>query len=113
MSTKIGTAVVPPVFEEAKSYAFHDRTLPTAFIRVKFNSPSVTDKDATATRFMYEILSEELGELIRTKRSLSYAVGAYVIQYTAGIGVISASTSKPKETLEAMHEVIAQLKSKT
>lgn len=111
--TKPAVAVTPPVFNIDQSYAFNDRELPTAYIRVKMNAPGVADKDAVASRFMYEILSEELGEEIRTKRSLSYAVHAYTIQYSIGIGVLSVSTSKPKETIEALNDVLKQLKSKT
>lgn len=116
---KIAKAPVHPVtpetpqFDQAKAYVFKDRELPTAYIRIKLNAPSIQDKDAVATKLLYEILSEELGDLIRTKRSLSYAVHSFVIQYTLGIGVLSASTSKPKETLEAMHEVLEQMKTKT
>ncbi len=102
-----------PKFDEAKAFVFKDRELPTAYIRIKLNAPSLMDKDAVATRLLYEILSEELGDLIRTKRSLSYAVHSFVIQYTLGIGVLSASTSKPKETLEAINEVLQQIKTKT
>lgn len=102
-----------PKFDPAKAFVFKDRELPTAYIRIKLNAPSILDKDAVATKLLYEILSEELGDLIRTKRSLSYAVHSFAIQYTLGIGVLSASTSKPKETLEAMHEVLEQLKTKT
>ncbi len=116
---KIGKAAVLPVtpelpkFDAAKAYVFKDRELPTAYIRIKLNAPSVLDKDSVATKLLYEILSEELGDVIRTKRSLSYAVHAFAIQYSLGIGVLSASTSKPKETLEAMHEVLEQMKTKT
>lgn len=111
--SKPTVAVVPPDFSPSQSYAFHDRELPTAYVRIKLNGPGVTDKDAVAARFMYEILSEELGEEIRTKRSLSYAVHAFTLQYSIGVGVLSVSTSKPKETMEALHDVIKQLKSKT
>ncbi len=103
----------PPEFEDATAYKFNDRSLPTAYIRLKLNAPAVTAPDAVATRVLYEILSEELGEEIRTKRSLSYAVGSFLIQYSVGVGVISASTSKPEETLAAMHDVLQKLKSKT
>jgi zinc protease len=103
---------LPPPFDPAKSFIFKDRELPTAYIRIKLNAPSILDKDAVATKLLFEILSEELGDLIRTKRSLSYAVHAFAIQYSLGIGVLSASTSKPKETLEAMHEVLEQIKTK-
>jgi len=62
---------------------------------------------------MFEILSEELREEIRTKRSLSYSVYAFGIQYSMGIGVVGASTSKPKETLEAIELVVERFKKKT
>lgn len=107
------TPVQDPPFEEAKAYAFHDRELPTAYVRIKAPAPSVTAQDAVAARFLFEILSEELGEEIRTKRSLSYAVHSFVIQYSLGIGVITVSTAKPKETIEALQAVLDQIKTKT
>ncbi len=103
----------PPKFDAKTSFAFFDRDLPTAFIRIKLNGPSVHDKDAVAAKLLYEILSEELGDEVRTKRSLSYAVGSFLLQYSLGVGVISASTSKPKETLEAIQVVLDTMKSKT
>jgi predicted Zn-dependent peptidase len=102
-----------PVFDSNKAYAFFDRDLPTAYIRIKLNAPGINDKDAVATRLLYEILSEELGDEIRTKRSLSYAVHSFAIQYTLGVGVISASTSKPEQTLAAIKDVLAEIKAKT
>ena len=103
---------VAPVFDAKKAYTFHDRDLPTAFIKIKLNAPPANSKDSVSSRLLYEILSEELGDEIRTKRSLSYAVHSFVIQYSLGIGVISASTSKPKETLEAIHQVLQTIKTK-
>lgn len=102
----------PPVFDEAKSYAFNDRDLPTAYIRIKLNAVSALDKDAIPAHLMFEILSEELSDEVRTRRSLSYAVHSFLIQYHLGIGVISASTSKPKETLEAINDVIQAIKNR-
>lgn len=107
------TSVQQPKFDQKNAVSLLDRELPTAYIRIKVPAPSITDKDNVATRFMFEVLSEELGEEIRTKRSLSYAVHSFVIQYSLGIGVISCSTAKPKETLEALHAVINQMKNKT
>lgn len=106
-------AVPDPLFVEAEAYSVHDRELPTAYLRIKFPVPAMTHKDGVGTRFLFEILSEELGEEIRTKRSLSYAVHAFPIQYSRGIGVISVSTAKLKETLEALQTVINQVKNKT
>ena len=107
------TQAKDPEFVETKAYAFHDRDVPTAYLRIKFPVPAMTDKDAIATKLLFEILSEELGEEIRTKRSLSYAVHAFPIQYSRGIGIISVSTAKPKDTIEALQAVLDQIKSKT
>lgn len=113
-SSKVESTAVPqPSFNQKNALSILDRKLPTAYIRIKIPAPSITDKDSVATRFMFEVLSEELGEEIRTKRSLSYAVHSFVIQYSLGIGVISCSTAKPKETLEALHAVISKLKNVT
>lgn len=102
--------VVAPAYDPTKKMAFEHRKIPTAYIRLKFNAPSITAKDAAAADIMFEMLSERLQEEIRTKRSLSYAVYAGTIQYSQGIGVISVSTSKPKETIDAMASVIKTFK---
>ena len=104
--------VVAPAFDPKKRLAFEHREIPTAYIRMKFNAPSVTAKDAAAADLMFEILSERLQEEIRTKRSLSYAVYAGTIQYSQGIGIISVSTSKPKETIDAITSVVKTFKEK-
>ena len=100
----------PPVFDQANDYSFNDRDLPTAYIRIKLNAPSIMDQDAAASRLLFEILSEELGDEIRTRRSLSYAVHSFLIQYHLGIGVISVSTSKPEQTLIAINDVLQTIK---
>jgi predicted Zn-dependent peptidase len=110
---RTSVSALAPVYDASHAYKFEDRALPTAYIRIKLNAPSVHDKDSVAMRLVYEMLSEELGEEIRTKRSLSYAVHAYVIEYSLGIGVISASTSKPKETLAAIGDVLRSFRAKT
>jgi len=111
--TVVNTKVPSPEFNLKNAVAFEHREIPTAYIRAKFPSPSATSPDATATKLMFEILSEELREEIRTKRSLSYSVYAFGIQYSMGIGVVGASTSKPKETLEAIELVVERFKKKT
>jgi len=112
-NVKLAPIAVPaPKMDEKKSYNFHERELPTAYIRMKFNAPGAKENDRVGAKLLFEILSEELSEEIRTRRSLSYSVGSGVLQHTVGIGIIAASTSKPKETLEAMHTVIEALKKK-
>ena len=43
--------------------------------------PGFTDEDSVATNFMMKVLDEELSLEIRTRRSLSYAVYSYVLDY--------------------------------
>lgn len=101
-----------PAYDHANAFAFEDKNNPTAYLNVKMNAPGMTDKEAVATDLLFKILSEELENEVRTKRSLSYAVYAHDIRHALGIGVISASTSKPKETLDAIQSVIDQMKKK-
>ena len=101
-----------PAFDAANTLAFEHREIPTAYIRMKFNAPSATSIDAPAAEVMFEILSEKLHEEVRTKRSLSYSVHASTIQYNQGIGMIAASTSKPRETIETIAAVIRDMRDK-
>lgn len=104
--------VLPPAFDPAKAVAFESKQIPTAYISIKTTVPGVLDKDNVATDLMFNILSEELETEIRTKRSLSYAIYAFNIDYHVGVGVIGASTSKPQETLEAINEVVNKFKNR-
>ena len=106
------TPVPSPVYDKKNSFAFDHRPIPTAYIRITFNAPSAISVDAPASDVMFEILSQLLHEEVRTKRSLSYAVHAGSIQYSQGIGMIAASTSKPRETLEAIASVIRKFRDK-
>ena len=101
-----------PTFEAAKSFAFEDRDIPTAYIKLKFPAVGAAGKDSVASRLTFEILNEELWDEVRTRKSLSYGVGAAQIQYRSGIGAISVSTSKPQETMEAIATVIQRMKTK-
>ena len=107
------TKVPDPAFNIEQSFLFEPRDIPTAYIRAKFDAPSITAKNAVPSKLMFEILSEQLGDEIRTKRSLSYSVFSFGIQYTKGIGVLGATTSKPEETLSAMNDVINKMKTHT
>lgn len=105
------TVPVPP-YDPAAAFAIEDRDIPTAYIRFKFPAIGAAAKDAVASRLMFEVLNEELWDEVRTRRSLSYGVGAAQIQYTMGIGGISVSTSKPKEALDAIAGVLQRVKTR-
>ena len=105
-------AVTAPSFDSSNAFAMEERDIPTAYIKMKFPAIGAAGKDATASRLVFEMLSEELWDEVRTRKSLSYGVGAAQIQYRVGIGAISVSTSKPQETMDAIAAVIQRLKTK-
>lgn len=106
------TKVAPPAYRADRVLAFEGRAVPNAYIMAKINAPGMTEQDNVAARLMFAILDEEMTEEIRTKRSLSYAAYAYPLSYRVGVGILGASTSYPKETMEAMQIVIDKLKTK-
>ena len=108
---KVAKIILPvPTYDPKNNFAFEHRDIPTAYLRFKFNAPPAKDPDFAALRLLFHILSKELGEEVRTKRSLSYAIYAFTAQFTIGYGSIGAWTSKPKETLAAIKEVLQKLK---
>jgi predicted Zn-dependent peptidase len=100
-----------PKFDPKSKVVFEHRAIPTAYIRAKFNAPGVTSKDHATSKVLFEILGEELHEEVRTKRSLSYSIGALTLQLEQGIGILVASTSKPKETIATIAEVLKKVSS--
>ncbi len=107
---RIITSVLPPAYSDKTTYVFEHRPIPTAYIRAKFNAPGASSKDSAASRVLFEIMSEELHEEVRTKKSLSYAIGAMTLQLEQGLGVVSASTSKPRETIETIALVLRKIR---
>ena len=101
--------VAKPRSEKSFMSRFAHRNTKTAYIKIKFNVPGIADPENAVTNFMLNILDDELSTEIRTRRSLSYSVYSYGINYHYGIGVIGATTSKPKETLIAIREVIKKI----
>lgn len=106
-------AVENPAFDPANTLLVEDRDIPTAYIRLKFPAVAAAGKDSVASRLVFEVLNEELWDEVRTRKSLSYGVGAAQIQMRKGIGSISVSTSKPQETLEAIAVVLQKMKKKS
>lgn len=105
--------VAAPLYNPAETFTFEHRPIPTAYIRAKFNAPGATSQDAAVSRVLFEIISEELHEEIRTKRSLSYAIFGTTLQLDQGIGIVHASTSKPRETIEVIAEVLKKIRDTT
>lgn len=113
---RVDYRVENPTFDASdrnKYLMIEDRDIPTAYLRLKFPAVSATGKDSVASRLVFEMLNEELWDEVRTRKSLSYGVGAAQVQMQRGIGSISVSTSKPQETLDAIAMVIQRMKRKS
>ncbi len=108
-----GVTVENPAFDPANILSIEDRDIPTAYMRFKFPAIGAAGKDSVASRLVFEVFNEELWDEVRTRKSLSYGVGAAQVQMRKGIGSISVSTSKPQETLEAIANVIQKMKRKS
>ena len=107
------TVIKHPPYDSKNIYKFEARQTPTAWILAKFDAPGALSKDMVASMILFDILDHELGDEVRTKRSLSYSVYAHSLLYTVGIGIMGASTSKPEQALEAIRTVVDRIKAKT
>jgi predicted Zn-dependent peptidase len=64
------------------------REIPTNYIPGQFQAPSLDDPDYPAMQDALTTLSRRLFEEVRTKRSLSYAVGSGMSQRNANYGLL-------------------------
>jgi predicted Zn-dependent peptidase len=106
------TQINYPANQDLGKLAFEVRDIPTSYIRIKFPNPSSTDKDAIATKLLFDILAEEMHTEIRTKRGLSYAAHAMTSQLTIGHGALIVSTPKPKEVVPVILAIIKKIQTK-
>ncbi len=82
------------------------RQLPTNYVQGMFVAPGRADGDYAAVRVGINILSDRLFEEVRTKRNLSYAVGAGLIGNRVNAGFLYVTAVEPDTTLKVMrHEV--------
>jgi zinc protease len=90
--------------------AFAKRPTATTYIRGQFSTPSPDDPGYPVAKVLMTILHDRLWDAIRTKRALSYAPGAGIGAQRENLGVITASSTDPKKTIEVMLEEMAKLK---
>ncbi len=105
-------AIEVPAFPAAGKGSVHieDKEIPTCYILAKFVIPSPADPEFAATRLGLEVLSERLGDVIRTKHALSYAVHASSAQYRANYGVMYVTTTEPMKTLALMFAEVERMR---
>jgi predicted Zn-dependent peptidase len=101
---------IPPLAPSGPAVEVTERELPTNYVRGEFSTPHPGDPDYAAIRVAIDILSDRLGEEVRTKRNLSYAVFAALSQRRANYGLLYVTAVEPDTTLEVMLHEIERLK---
>ncbi|MDZ4844988.1 MAG: pitrilysin family protein [Chitinophagales bacterium] len=91
-----------------------DRDIATNYLRGLFTAPAMSDKDAVALRMAMNILQDKFFVELRTKRSLSYAPGAF---YSTGVinspySVLYITTQDPAQSMQVMVDLINEIKVK-
>ena len=109
-----GTArTVPPVAPGTEELEISSREIPTNYIRGQFQAPSLDDPDYPAMQAALTTLSRRLFEEVRTKRSLSYAVGSGMSQRNANYGLLYVTAVEPDTTIKVMFSEVDRLQTET
>ena len=85
------------------------RELPTNYITGYFAAPPPSDPDYAALRVATDILSDRLFEEVRTKRNLTYAVGAGLSTRAANRGSLYVTAVEPDTTLKVIFSQVRRL----
>ncbi len=96
----------------ANSLNVQARKLATNYIMGFVNAPTMTSPDFVAGRLAMAAYSFDLFTEIRTKRNLSYAPYAYLVQRQMPYGLIYVSTTDPKASIQVMEDEIHKYKTK-
>ncbi len=89
------------------------REIPTNYIRGQFRAPSLDDPDYPAMQAAITTLSWRLMEEVRTKRSLSYAVGSGMSQRKSNYGLLYVTAVEPDTTIKVMFNEVDRLQDET
>jgi zinc protease len=85
------------------------RELPTNYIVGQFVAPSPADPDYAAFRVAIDILGDRLFEEVRTKRNLTYAVGAGLETRVANRGRLYVTAVQPDTTVRVIFTEVRRL----
>ena len=85
------------------------RELPTNYISGYFSAPPPNSPDYPALRVATDILSDRLFEEVRTKRNLTYAVGAGLSNRAANRGSLYVTAVDPDTTLRVIFNEVRRL----
>ncbi len=101
-----------PSFPAAARGSIHveNKDIPTVYVVAKFALPGPGDPEFPAVRMGIEVLSERLGDVIRTQHALSYAVSASTAWYRSNFGNLYVTTTEPQKTLALMFAEVERLR---
>jgi zinc protease len=91
-----------PVRHSAPTLKVIERPLPTNYVRGMFTLPSPGDPDFYAAMVMMSILRDRVFEEVRTKRNLSYAPAAGMLNRFANAGIIYVTAVNPDSAVKVM-----------
>jgi zinc protease len=102
-------AAVPALAAGKASLTVVQRDLPTNYIQGLYVAPSRTNKDNAALVLASRLLSDRLFEEVRTKRNLTYAVGAGYRTGLVGRGTFYVTAVQPETTLKVIMSEVRRL----
>lgn len=85
------------------------RELPTNYITGYFAAPPPSSRDYAALRVATDVLSDRLFEEVRTKRNLTYAVGAGLSSRAVNRGSLYVTAVDPDTTLKVIFSEVRRL----
>jgi zinc protease len=86
-----------------------ERPLPTNYITGYYATPSLTDPDYAAFRAATDMLGKRLFEEVRTKRNMTYAVGAGLETRVANRGRLYVTATDPDTTVKVIFSTVKAL----
>ena len=87
------------------------RDIATNYMRALMSAPEQGSKEATIMQVAMSILSDRYFEEIRTKRSLSYAPGAFFAGLNHPYSAMVVSTTDPNQSAQVMLDELVKIKS--
>jgi zinc protease len=85
------------------------RELPTNYIAGYFAAPPMSHADYAALRVAIDVLGDRLFEEVRTKRNLTYAVGAGLASRATNLGSLYVTAVEPDTTLKVIFSEVRRL----
>jgi zinc protease len=105
-----GASPTPPALVSTKStVSVIERSLPTNYIIGLFPAPGRASPDYAAVQLATRVLSERLFEEVRTKRNLTYAVGAGISGALRSKGNLYVTAVEPDTTVAVIFSEVRRL----